>query len=669
MRKGILAIMTVHRFTRLLFAVLLASGAILTTSAQAVSDTLLPEALTVGFRRDASLQSSTPTFRMDTTSLRRSGATDITSALRHLAGVNLRDYGGAGGLKTVSVRGIGATHTAVTYDGMPMADTQGGTVDVSRFAFDLMQSLRLDIADAAPLLVPVRSLAAATLDIGSTAEGTARNAATVQFRTGSWELLNPSVTIRRRLNAKHSLSGAASYSSCNNNYSFRLQNGETTTMERRNNSQLQSAVGELNWHYKPNSHSQLRTKVYYSNTDSHLPGPVKLYNNTNAEELDETLYFAQSRFDYNNKKWNAFAALKAQHQEYAYTNPDPQYPKGALDRTYQQSEAYATGGVSWKPLNFLTVGYATDYYYNYLSTNYTTADGAARHTLLQNLSLRLHHPYATLTARLIAHNAWNKTPKQAKSPRNLSELSPSVSASFHPFGSALTLRAFYKDYYRQPTFSETYFYHLGTPLLKPERSRQGGGGITYQGRFGKHGPVVRLSLDGYYNDLTDKISSVPYNLFIWRTENRGKVVIKGIDATLYIQQEMTPQQRLIFSANYSYQDATDRTSPTDACYGKQVAYTPHHSGAANIAWENPWVNCGVTISGASSRWATNNHAPQTQMPGYAELGATLYRNFNLPTGVLKASLSFHNILNKNYEIVRRYPMPTRSFMATFTYVL
>ena len=204
MRKGILAIMTVHRFTRLFFAVLLASGAILTTSAQAVSDTLLPEALTVGFRRDASLQSSTPTFRMDTTSLRRSGATDITSALRHLAGVNLRDYGGAGGLKTVSVRGIGATHTAVTYDGMPMADTQGGTVDVSRFAFDLMQSLRLDIADAAPLLVPVRSLAAATLDIGSTAEGTARNAATVQFRTGSWELLNPSVTIRRRLNAKHS---------------------------------------------------------------------------------------------------------------------------------------------------------------------------------------------------------------------------------------------------------------------------------------------------------------------------------------------------------------------------------------------------------------------------------------------------------------------------------
>ena len=658
-----------RRFTLLLIAMLLAEGERISASAQMIADTLLPETFAIGFRRDASLRTSTPTYRLDTTSLRRSGATDMTSALRHLAGVNLRDYGGAGGLKTVSVRGIGATHTAVTYDGMPMADTQGGTVDVSRFAFDLIQSLRLDIADAAPLLVPVRSLAAATLDIGSTTEGTTTDVATFQFRTGAWELLNPSVTIRRKVNDKHTLGGAVSYTSSNNNYSFRLQNGKTSTMERRHNSQLRSETGELNWHYKPDGTRQWRTKVYYSHTDSHLPGPVKLYNNTNAEELDETLYFAQSRFDYNNKRWDAFAALKAQQQEYFYTNPDPQYPKGALDRSYRQSEAYATGGVGWNPLKYLSVGYVADYFYNYLSTNYTTADGAKRHTLLQNLSLRLHHEHATLTARLISYNGWNEAPKLADSPKNLSELSPSISLAIHPAGEALTLRAFYKDYYRQPTFSETYFYHLGTSLLHPERSRQGGGGITYQGRWSKRGPLVRLSFDGYYNDLTDKISSVPYNLFIWRTENRGKVIVKGIDATLYIQQEMTPQQRLIFSANYSYQDATDRTSPTDACYGKQVAYTPHHSGAANMAWENPWINCGVTFSGASSRWATNNHAPQTHIPGYGELGATIYRNFNLPKGVLKASLSLHNILNKNYEIVRRYPMPTRSFMATFTYIL
>jgi outer membrane cobalamin receptor len=204
-------------------------------------------------------------------------------------------------------------------------------------------------------------------------------------------------------------------------------------------------------------------------------------------------------------------------------------------------------------------------------------------------------------------------------------------------------------------------------MLKPERTRQLGLGATWQGRLGKEGPALRFSIDGYYNDLTDKISSVPYNLFVWRTENRGKVIVKGVDATLQLNQRLAPRHTLLLSANYSLQDAADRTSPTDNSYGKQSAYLPRHSGAAHLVWENPWLNCGLNFSGASSRWATNNHAPSTRLSGYGELGATFYRNFNLPTGVLKTSLSLHNLLNKNYEIVRRYPMPTRRFVITLTY--
>ena len=639
----------------------------LTVTGQALSDTLLQEAVTIGIKRDATLRTSVPVFRLDSTALRRSGATDITTALRHLAGVNLRDYGGAGGLKTVSVRGIGATHTAVTYDGMPMADTQGGTIDVSRFAFDLMQSIRLDIADATPLLVPVRSLAAATLDIGSTSGGSDKNITTFQLRTGSWELLNPSITIRRKVNEQHAVGGAVSYSLSNNNYSFRLRNGNTFSTERRHNSRHKSSVGELNWLYRPDSLRQVRTKVYFSDTDSRLPGPVVLYNNSNKEHMGEQLLFAQSRFDYKNKSLEAFAAVKGQRQEHHYTNPDPQYPEGALTRNYRQMEAYATGGVSYKWQSSLSVAYAADYYYNHLATNLTSADNAERHTLLQAASVRYQRSKLSITARLTAHNAWNKAPKQADSPKNLNEISPSVSLSAYPFGRNLMLRAFYKDYYRQPTFSETYFYHLGTPMLKPERTRQVGVGATWQGRLGKEGPALRFTIDSYYNDLTDKISSVPYNLFVWRTENRGKVIIQGLDATLQVNHRLTPHHSLLLSANYSLQDVADRTSPIDNSYGKQSAYLPRHSGAAHLVWENPWLNCGLNFSGASSRWATNNHAPSTRLSGYGELGATCYRDFNLLMGVLKTSLSVHNILNKNYEIVRRYPMPTRRFVITLTY--
>lgn len=634
---------------------------------QTLSERNLEEVIAVGQRQDPALRSATPMFRLDSAALRRLGATDITTALRHISGIHLRDYGGAGGLKTVSVRGIGATHTAVTYDGLPMADTQGGTVDVSRFAFDLMQSVRLDIADATPLLVPVRSLAGATLDIGSVTEGEGENFSKFQLRVGSWEQLNPSVSVRRKINARHTLSGAGTYLFSNNNYSFRLRNGTASTKERRHNSRLERAVGEVNWVYRPTALCKLRTKLYFSDTDSRLPGPVVLYNSTNAEQLGEQLFLAQSRVDYSGASVEAFGAVKLQRQVHDYVNPDPQYPAGALDRIYRQSEAYVTGGVGWKSSSCLSIGYTADYFYNYLSTNYATADGAGRHTLLQSVALRYHHPLLKITGRVTAQHAWNKSPKEVDAPNDLNEISPSISLAARPFGRSLLLRAFYKDYFRQPTFSETYFYHLGTPMLKPERSRQVGGGVTWQKNFRQSGLALCMTLDGYYNDLTDKISSVPYNLFVWRTENRGKVIVKGLDATLHLTQPLSRRHRLVLSANYSYQDAVDRTSPSDAAYGKQSAYLPRHSGAANIVWENPWLNCGLTFSGASSRWATNNHAPQTRLPGYGELGATCYRDFNLPVGVLKASLSLHNILNKNYEIVRRYPMPTRSFMVTIAY--
>jgi outer membrane receptor protein involved in Fe transport len=254
-----------------------------------------------------------------------------------------------------------------------------------------------------------------------------------------------------------------------------------------------------------------------------------------------------------------------------------------------------------------------------------------------------------------------------ESPSNLRKLSPSVAVAYKPFGGDFLLRVFYKDYYRQPTFSETYFYHMGTQVLKPERVRQLGAGMTWQGRLPITETAVRLSVDGYYNDLTNKISAIPYNLFVWRMENRGKVVIHGLDVTFHAAQRLSARQRLLFSANYSLQNAVDRTDAADATYGKQSAYLPRHSGAASMTWENPWLSCGITFSGASERWATNNHAPTTNMPGYGELGATLYRNFSLRSGVLKASVSAHNLLNKTYEVVRRYPMPTRNFMATLNY--
>lgn len=632
--------------------------------AQVTTEYVLTEAVKVERRKDALLQSSVPSFGLDTLQLRRTAATDLSAALRHVAGINVRDYGGAGGLKTISVRGIGAAHTTVCYDGLPMASTQSGAVDIGKFAYEQIRSIRLDIGDVAPLLAPVKTLSAATLFV-NTQNSKVKDSFTANFQTGHWELVNPSIAFSKKLNRSLSFGGNACYYFRNNNYSFHIDNGSLSEKVRRNNSSIRNAVGELWMNNRLGAAHELRSKFYYAYNNNELPGAVVLYNNVNHEAVKDALWFLQSAYDGRWKRTHLSAAVKMQGQSTVYTDDDPQYPPHALRQRYRQHEFYATAGAEHRLSEAWTVAYAADYFYNHLSTHIATADGVSRNTLMQALSLRYKQKRWTATARMVAHQVWNKVPRQhsealQQAAQGMHKWQPSVSAVYRMDEYGLAFRAFYKDYFRQPTFSENYFYHLGTAQLKPERTRQVGGGITWQENAGNI--ALKATVDAYYNDISDRITSVPYNLFVWRTENRGKVTITGLDATLHANYRMNAQHQFIVAANYSLQKAEDITSPADNNYGKQPAYLPQHSGAVSITWENPWVNLNVGLTAASERWSTHNHAPQTRLPGYAEINASLLRNFPCGKGVLTTGLFLNNALDKSYEVIRRYPMPLRNVM-------
>ncbi len=67
----------------------------------------------------------------------------ITDAVRRFTGVQLKDYGGAGGLKTVNVRGLGSEHTGVFIDGIQIDNAQNMQVDLGRFSVDGLETVSL----------------------------------------------------------------------------------------------------------------------------------------------------------------------------------------------------------------------------------------------------------------------------------------------------------------------------------------------------------------------------------------------------------------------------------------------------------------------------------------------------------------------------------------------
>lgn len=58
--------------------------------------------------------------------LHRLNSNSVADALRYFSGVQVKDYGGVGGIKTVNIRSMGTNHTGVVYDGVELGNAQNG---------------------------------------------------------------------------------------------------------------------------------------------------------------------------------------------------------------------------------------------------------------------------------------------------------------------------------------------------------------------------------------------------------------------------------------------------------------------------------------------------------------------------------------------------------------
>ena len=609
------------------------------------------------------------------------GVVDMPGALRRMAGVNLRDYGGAGGLKTVSVRGLGAAHTIVTYDGLAVGDARQGQTDLSRFSLDNISALRLVVGDGADLLTPVRNLGASTLDLQPNTEATPHDRplwGQVALAQGSFMTWAPSCRLTARAGKLSFVGVAGHYYYGKNDYPYTWKNLQLTTHERRNHSRMQAGGAEASLLTYDRGGGRWSALAMYNDDNRQLPGQVILYTQKGTELLHERRALAQvqHRRTWGEGRWSLMAAAKYAWNDSRYDDVDNQYPGGRLSQHYRQQEWYATAGLSRRIARGWTVAYTTDWFHQGLSSNLQTDSLVGRHTWLQSLAASYVCGRLSASARLTGYLDWNDN-ERAAAARNAHRLTPSIGIGYtllrwagrNGETSTLRARAHYKESFRAPTFTECYYYHLGQQDLRPERAHQMGAGLSLELLPAKHAWTLTLTADGYFNLVRDRISAIPYNLYVWRTENIGRTQIGGLDIVAALDAPLGRRHALHLHTNYSLQCASDRTDPASRSYGKQPAYMPRHTLAASLAWDNPWLTLTAAVNAVSNRWSTNEHTATTRLPAYHEWSFGGHRTFSFDNGlqlVLRAYLL--NAFNHQYEVIRRYPMPGRGYRLTVKFL-
>ena len=318
--------------------------------------------------RSRNVISTAPTQLVTQKQLLYQGVTDLSDALRRFSGVNVRDYGGAGGVKTISVRSLGSQHTAVAYDGITITDAQSGQIDLSRFSLDNIRSLSLTIGDNDDIFLPARTVASAAVlrlqtEVPDFAEKTYRLKAEV--KTGSFGMLNPYLRYDQQLGQKVSLSAYADYLRADNQYPFRLVNGKYVTTEKRNNNFIETYRGELNLMAHTSQTGLLQAKAYYYNSFRELPGPVILYNSVNREKETDRNFFAQLHYQtLLGSMWHLQLNGKFIWTDTDYQDTGNQYPVGMLSNYYYQREYYGSGTLMFTPDIHWAIAYAAVYAYN-----------------------------------------------------------------------------------------------------------------------------------------------------------------------------------------------------------------------------------------------------------------------------------------------------------------
>ena len=159
--------------------------------------------------------------------LERLNSLSVADALRYFSGVQIKDYGGIGGIKTVNIRSMGTNHVGVFYNGMQLGNAQNGQVDLGRYSLDNVEEISLYNGQKSDIFQSAKDFSTSSAIYITTKrprfKSDERFHFTGQFRTGSFGLVNPSILWEQKLTDKMYLSANMEYTNANGRYKFRYK--------------------------------------------------------------------------------------------------------------------------------------------------------------------------------------------------------------------------------------------------------------------------------------------------------------------------------------------------------------------------------------------------------------------------------------------------------------
>lgn len=591
-----------------------------------------------------------PTYSMDHAShLNRQQS--LGYLLERESQVLVRSYGGEGSLVSMSLHGTGSNHTQVSWNGFPLNSPTTGQADLSLIPAGFMQTI--EIVNGASGALFGSGTFGGSINMGNEADWNNKLAMEYTFGAGSFGSFSNSLFLKT---GNHTFQYHASVISARaeNNYGYTDYYKYNTPYSKATHNAYRSLGFIQNVYLNPGKGNYLEAGIWYQHKMKEMPPLMGYYQPANAVQRDSLFrsYISyrkvtdKSMFVIKTAWFSDFLNFtdKVNAEDSVFSLNSKIFSGRLMNeadyRYYLSPFVVLGGGISY----FLSKGRSANF-----GGDITEHDYA----VYANLKIRLNDLILNSGIRREFYNGIN----------------PPFQYSFgirYKVLDRMILRSAASSKFRKPTFNEKYWVPGGNPQLNPEKGWGGEAGMEWEILVSKEdGPELKFLANAYFQNienwiqwvLRDSLTPVEYkNVHAWGLESRvnfdvpaGPIQISGFVAYLF--------SRSVIMETYDHNPLFT---------GKQLMYIPKHSGKANIMAGYQGISLGAGLTFAGSRETIETEDPFGRLKPYTLLDVVAGMNHK----IFGMNLTFYghidNILNTQYEVIRSYPMPGRSFHLALT---
>jgi len=549
----------------------------------------------------------------------------LVDLLEGEANIYLRNYG-PGTVATVSIRGSAPSQTQLSWHDMPIVSPTLGLSDLSLIHSYLFNNIEVykgnESAEYGNGAIGGR------LNLLNGAASTNQQELNLSVARGSFGRFETGLEFSSKFR-NLSFTTTGSYLQAKNDYKIDLG---PSFQKNQTHADFKSLNVIQSVNYDLSERSKLNLNFWLIDNDRNIP-PVIVQTQSASAQQDQSLRIVGS-YEFLGANWQT--TLSA-----GYVKEHQDYQDSLINLfTVNSFDQYYTQGSFSQVFGAFSYSIRTGFIHHTAETgNYENGINQSRFTNALKLNWQGKKYLLEFVSRSIIVDEEYE--------RSVNKLGLSYLAS-----NSLSINFEIGQLFRLPTLNDLYWRPGGNENLRSENGFDTTLGFKFSRQ--KNERSINLSLDFFYRDVNDWILwAIDSNSGLWGVTNLGRVVTQGLDLSSQLNFSLS-QFDLKLNAQLQYLSSINKEpiSFPNIAEEQQLFYTPRLSTSHRVS-----IDFERLTTFFSFAWQDESLGINEQIESFTIINSGVNYKLKLNSVDAKLYLHLNNLLNKNYFIIERRPMP------------